>query len=154
MSRGIQGQSPPSQPVAFEGAQPILSVADLQRSVDYYTKVLGFTLNFHESIASVSRGRCAVFLVQGDQGNPGTWVWVGVSDVDALHDEYIKTGAKIRHPPTNFSWAYEIQVEDLDRNVLRLGCEPKAGQPFGPWRDMRGTLWGWTPAGWARKAAD
>jgi len=32
-------------------------------------------------------------------------------------------GVPIRMPPTNFSWAVEMQIEDPDRNVLRLGSE-------------------------------
>ena len=127
--------------VTFEATQPILRVNDLKASVDYYVSALGFTVDFVESIASVSRGRCAFFLVQGDQGHPGSWVWVGVSDVDALYAHYQASGAKIRQPPTNFPWACEMQVEDLDGNVLRCGSEPKPHEPFGPWRDMRGDLW-------------
>jgi catechol 2,3-dioxygenase-like lactoylglutathione lyase family enzyme len=70
--------------IAFEGSQPILGVGNLEASVDYYVNALGFKLDFRDAIASVSRGRCAIFLVEGDQGNPGTWAWVGVDDVDAL----------------------------------------------------------------------
>jgi predicted enzyme related to lactoylglutathione lyase len=138
----------------FEGAQPILRVGDLRTSVEHYAKVLGFKVDFFESIASVSRGRCSLFLVEGDQGNPGSWVWIGVSDVDALYAELTRSGAKIRQAPTNFPWACEMQVEDLDGNVLRLGSEPKRDQTFGPWRDMRGDLWDRTPQGdWRRRAA-
>jgi predicted enzyme related to lactoylglutathione lyase len=125
----------------FEGAQPILQVSNLQASVDYYVTTLGFKVDFIEIIASVSRGRCVLFLVEGDQGHPGTWVWVGVSDVDSVYEEYRRSGAKIRQPPTNFPWACEMQVEDPDGNVLRLGSEPKPNQTFGPWCDMRGDLW-------------
>jgi hypothetical protein len=46
------------------------------------------------------------------------------------------SGAKIRHPPTNYSWALEMQVEDLDGNVLRLGSAPRTGEPDGEWLDM------------------
>jgi len=125
----------------FEGAQPILRVGDLQTSVDYYVNVLGFKVDFHEIIASVSRDRCAIFLAEGDQGNAGTWVWIGVNDVDSLYEECRAKGARIRQPPTNFPWACELQVEDPDGNVLRLGSEPKPDEPFGPWQDMRGDLW-------------
>jgi catechol 2,3-dioxygenase-like lactoylglutathione lyase family enzyme len=138
--------APAAQPV-FEGSQPILRVADLETSVRYYVDVLGFKIDFHESIASVSRGRCALFLVQGDQGNPGSWVWIGVSDVDLVHAEYLRSGAKVRQPPTDFPWACEMQVEDPDGNVLRIGSESKAHRPFGPWRDMHGVLWQQQPDG-------
>jgi predicted enzyme related to lactoylglutathione lyase len=135
----------------FGGITPVFSVRDLRASVEYYVKALGFKLDFLESIASVSRDRCAIFLVQGDQGNPGSWAWVGVDDVGAVHQEYKASGAKIRQPPTNFSWACEMQVEDPDGNVLRIGSAPKAGVPQGPWCDMRGDLWHLTPAGkWIR----
>jgi uncharacterized glyoxalase superfamily protein PhnB len=141
----------PSNATRFGGVTPILSVRDLRASVDYYVKTLGFKLDFLDSIASVSRDRCAIFLVQGDQGHPGSWMWIGVDDVDAVHQEYMASGATIRQPPTNFSWACEMQVEDPDGNVLRIGSEPKAGVPHGPWRDMRGDLWHLMPAGkWIR----
>ena len=136
-----QPQAAPTLEPVFEGSQPILCVSDLEASVRYYVDVLGFRIDFHEAIASVSRGRCALFLVQGDQGAPGSWVWVGVSDVDLIHAEYLRSGARIRQPPTNFPWACEMQVEDLDGNVLRVGSESKPQQPIGPWRDMHGSLW-------------
>jgi len=136
-----QAQTAPALEPVFEGSQPILRVSDLEASVRYYVDVLGFRIGFHEAIASVSRGGCALFLVEGDQGNPGSWVWVGVSDVDLVHAEYLRSGARIRQPPTNFPWACEMQVEDLDGNVLRVGSESKPHQSIGPWRDMHGSLW-------------
>jgi catechol 2,3-dioxygenase-like lactoylglutathione lyase family enzyme len=134
-------ETPDKNGIVFGGVQPILRISNLQASVHYYTRVLGFVVDFQEIIASVSRGRCALFLVEGDQGHPGTWVWVGVSDVESLYDEYQRKGARIRQPPTNFPWALEMQVEDPDGNVLRFGSEPKAHVRFGPWLDMRGDRW-------------
>lgn len=129
--------------VEFENVSPILRVGNLSASLDYYTKVLGFKTDwrFADFIAAVSRGRCCIFLCQGDQGNPGSWVWIGVGDAEALHQELKARGAKVRHPPTNYKWALEMQIEDLDGNVLRMGSEPKEGQPYGPWLDMYGRVW-------------
>lgn len=129
--------------IEFEGVTPILPVRDLEASVAYYVNVLGFKVDWQDPgiIASVGRDRCHLFLVEGDQGHPGTWVWIGVSDAGALHEDYVARGATIRHPPTNFSWAYELQVEDPDGNVLRFASEPKSDQPTGNWRDMRGDVW-------------
>jgi catechol 2,3-dioxygenase-like lactoylglutathione lyase family enzyme len=127
----------------FGGVHPIFRVSSLSASLDYYVNRLGFRLDWEFSgiIACVSRGRCGIFLCEGDQGNPPAWVWIGLHDVTELHEEYIRTGAKIRQAPTNFKWACEMQVEDLDRNVLRLGSEPKDNVPYGPWLDMAGKLW-------------
>lgn len=47
----------------------------------------------------------------------------------------------IRQPPTNFSWACEIEIQDPVGNVMRIGSEPKKGVPFGPWLDMNGRRW-------------
>ncbi len=84
----------------------------------------------------------------------GTWVWIGVADVESLFDEYKRKGANVRHPPTNYLWAYEMQIEDPDGNVLRLGSEPKEDQPVGNWLDMHGRSWAMSPdGGWRRVEA-
>lgn len=140
--------------VNFEGVNPIFRVTDLSASADYYVQKLGFTVLWQTPyLVCVARGRCHLFLCEGDQGHAGGWVWVGVGDAEALHEEYRASGAKIRNPPTNFEWAYEMQVEDLDGNVLRLGSEPKSDEPIGEWLDMRGVRWAKSGDGsWARVA--
>ncbi len=143
----------PQFTVTFEGVNPILRVANVTASVDYYLHVLGFRLEWgSEGFACVSRGRCHLFLCQGDQGHPGSWVWIGVSSADDLLKEYRRSGARIRHEPTNYPWAWEMQVEDLDGNVLRMGSEPKEGQPTGEWLDMEGRRWLPQPGGGWKQA--
>ena len=44
----------------------------------------------------------------------------------------------MRHAPTNYWWACEMQIEDIDGNVLRIGAEPKDGVPMGEWLDASG----------------
>jgi len=128
---------------------PFFLCRDLKASLDYYVRVLGFQLDWQSPgiFASVSRGRASLFLCEGDQGRPGTWVWIGVEDAAALFEEYRQSGAKIRHNPTNYSWAYEMQVEDLDGNILRLGSASLPDQPFGEWLDMHGRRWQKQPDG-------
>ncbi len=84
-------------------------------------------------MASVSRDRASIMLCEGDQGNPGTWLWFGVNDADVLCDEYAAAGATIALPPTNYPWAYEFHAQDPDGHVLRFGSDPKADRPFSPW---------------------
>jgi catechol 2,3-dioxygenase-like lactoylglutathione lyase family enzyme len=126
----------------FGGAAPIFRVARLAASLEYYVTVLGFKIDWEEKgVASVSRDRCCLFLSQGDQGQPGAWAWIGVGDAEAVFEELRAKGARVRHPPTNYSWALELQVEDLDGNVLRLGSDPRKGEPVGEWLDMHGDAW-------------
>lgn len=137
----------------FGGVNPIFRVGALAASLDYYVKVLGFKIDWEHTgvIACVTRDRVGIFLSEGDQGHPGSWVWIGVGDVELLHEDMKRRGAKVRQPPTNFSWALEMQIEDLDGNVLRMGSEPKKDRPYGPWLDMHGQAWAPSPGGeWTR----
>jgi catechol 2,3-dioxygenase-like lactoylglutathione lyase family enzyme len=139
--------------IAFGGVTPVLRVRDVSVSTDYYVRLLGFKIDFQTpGFVSVSRGRCCLFLCEGDQGNPGSWVWIDAKDVEAVHEEYRGAGAKIRNPPTNYPWALEMQVEDPDGNVLRLGSDPRHDEPTGDWLDMRGNRWSATrEGGWVKK---
>jgi catechol 2,3-dioxygenase-like lactoylglutathione lyase family enzyme len=142
---------PKTGAVGFEGVCPILRVRSVEASVEYYVQRLGFKIDWQTpGFVSVSRGRSHIFLSEGDQGNPGTWVWIGVEDADALFEEYRANGARVRHAPTNYRWAYEMQVEDLDGNVLRLGSEPKDNEPIGEWLDMQGRRWKLVEGEWKR----
>lgn len=139
--------------LAFEGATPILRVADFEASVAYYEEALGFTLAWRDGrFGSVKRGNATIMLCEGSQGCAGTWLYLSVADADALHEEYLGRGAIIRHPPTNFPWgSRELHVFDPDGHVLRLGSEVRRGEPLGPWLDEAGARWLPQPDGsWRR----
>ena len=109
---------------------PILNVADLAASVAFYARVLGFKTDWNAgTTASVSRDGRAIMLCQQDQGPRGTWVWIGVDDIEPLYADFVAKSASIRLKPTNYTWAYEMQVEDPDGHVLRFGSDTKADQP-------------------------
>ena len=111
----------------FECADPILSVKDMARSIRYYVDVLGFSNADWggDDFTCVTRDNAGIYLSEGDQGQPATWVWIGVEDVEALYDEYKAKGATILHPPENYAWALEMKAGDPDGHVLRFGSEPK-----------------------------
>ena len=111
----------------FECANPILSVANMARSLQYYVEVLGF-MNAPWGGADftlVTRDNAGIYLAAGMQGHPGTWAWIGVEDVSALHDEYKAKGATISSPPKSYPWALEMTVTDPDGHVLRFGSDPR-----------------------------
>jgi catechol 2,3-dioxygenase-like lactoylglutathione lyase family enzyme len=117
--------------IKFEHATPVLRVTDMSVAVEYYVEVLGFRNADwgNDKFTLVSRDSAGIYLCQGGQGQPGTWVWIGVEDVEALHEEYAASGAKIRLS-NNYPWAYEMDVEDSDGHVLRFGSDRKDDRPF------------------------
>ncbi|SPE27619.1 putative lactoylglutathione lyase [Candidatus Sulfotelmatomonas gaucii] len=133
--------------IELGGVTPVLRVADVEASIRYYVDKLGFKVKWgypadgEASFVSISRGKTSLFLSAGDQGHPGSWVWIDGKDVDRLHEEFKLSGARIRNPPTNYAWALEMQVEDLDGNILRIGSDPRPGEPIGEWLDMHGQRW-------------
>jgi predicted enzyme related to lactoylglutathione lyase len=112
--------------VHFENCQPILRVEDMALALRFYVDLLGFeNANWgDESFTNISRDSAGIYLCQGDQGQGKAWIWIGVEDVQKLHDEYQALGVAIRMPPTNFPWALEMHVEDPDGNIIRFGSEP------------------------------
>jgi uncharacterized glyoxalase superfamily protein PhnB len=114
-----------------ENITPILRVERLDASIEYYVNALGFQVDWQDgAMASVSRDGHAIMLCEGAQGNPGTWVWLGVEDTQALCEELVIHGALITQAPTNYPWAYEMRVTDPDGHVLRFGSEPRDDMAF------------------------
>ena len=135
--------------VSVGHSTPILRVADLDASLAYYANSLGFALAWrHGDFAQIERGDAALMLCEGEQGNPGTWLYITVSDVDALEREIRPRGARIRIGPVNYPWdARELHVTDLDAHVLRFGSDVVPGEPLGDWIDSAGRRWRPQPDG-------
>ena len=112
---------------------PILPVTKLAVSVDFYTKKLGFKLDWGnvetDKICSVSRDGASIMLVENEQQFRPAWVWIGLED-DSLFAHYRAQGVKVLQEPKNFSWAYEMKFADPDDNILWLGTEPKSDLPL------------------------
>lgn len=110
-----------------ENIIPILNVLSLARSLDFYQDVLGFKKDWSmEGFGCVSRDGSQLFLAQGGQGQAGTWLWVGVHDVNRMYADCIEKGATIRSEMVDNPWAREFAVADPDGHVLRFGGETEA----------------------------
>lgn len=120
----------------FECCDPILRVEDMEAAVRYYVEVLGFEPASwgDDNFTCVTRDAAGIYLCKGDQGHTGSWVWIGVEDVEKLHEELKASGAKIRQEPRNYPWALEMHVEDMDGNVLRMGSDAKVDRPYQAWK--------------------
>ena len=117
----------------IENITPVLYVKDLSRSLAFYVDILGFKKAEwgDENFTGLGRDNSGLYLCKGGQGNPGTWIWIGFDgDIFSLHQQLISKGVTIKLPPTNFSWAYEMRVEDPDGHILRFGTDPNEKEPF------------------------
>ncbi len=120
----------------IENIAPILNVSDMKASLRFYVDVLGFKAAEwgDDNFTLVGRDNTGIYLSKGDQGHPGTWVWIGFDgDIHELHRALKSKNAIIKLAPTNFSYAYELQVLDPDGHVLRFGTDPNHNEPFVSW---------------------
>lgn len=99
----------------------------------FYIDLLGFAEATwgDDHFTSIHLDKKGLYLCQGEQGTAGTWIWIGFDgDIFSLYYELRAKGATIRMPPSNYSWAMEMQVEDPDGHVLRFGTDPDFDKPF------------------------
>jgi len=92
----------------------------------YYTEKLGFRKAWEygepPSFGCVKRDSIELFLCLNEQGQPGMWISFFVLNVDLLHQELQKRGAKIVRAPVDEPWGMrEFLVEDLDGHTFRIG---------------------------------
>src|SRR5262249_5732120 len=114
---------------------PILYASDFARTLSYFTETLGFKKLWDwgdpPGFGAVARDKIEIFLCQGGQGNPGTWMEIFVEDVDDLYEEIAAKGAVVRQAPQDEPWGVrEMQVECPDGHILRFGT----GLPSAPER--------------------
>ena len=117
---------------------PTLKCKDLNESLDFYTNVLGFALEFSHSnddhrlvFAGIKKDSCLIHLSShaGD-GVYGSVVYAVVEEVDGLFEEFVKRGLKpnktdspVHQGPTTQTWGMrEFYVDDPNGNTLRFGC--------------------------------
>jgi len=110
----------------FEKSNPILYSEDIERSLAYYTEVLGFEEKWSwgnpPDFGGVMKDDVEIFFCLKNQGNPGTWLALMVDNVDEYYERIKIKGAKIVAPPLNKEWNMrEMCVEDPDGHMLRIG---------------------------------
>ena len=115
-------------------------VTDVERSIAFYTKELGFALEAHvgKAFASVSLGKLRLILggpgssgarplPDGQKQKPGGWnrILVYVDDLDAHIDRLRNDGVHFRNDVEAGPGGKQIQIEDPDGNPIELHEAPK-----------------------------
>jgi catechol 2,3-dioxygenase-like lactoylglutathione lyase family enzyme len=116
---------------SVERINPCLNVHDVSASVKYYVDVLGFDLYVETpNLGIVERDGHQIHLNKSAGDIFAQQVWVGVGDIEVLYEGYKTKGIIFKQEPTNYSWAYQMVVEDLDGNLLTLGSGPLKDEPY------------------------
>lgn len=122
----------------FHGVQPVLPVADVAVSAEYFRAVLGFEIDFLEGDPPV-HGR----IKKGD-GSWGQPIYIHLSraepqavhpsgelrihvghDLDGLFEEYRRLGVEVLFAPVSQPWGLrEFAVRETNGHVLRFCAEP------------------------------
>lgn len=109
----------------IENTIPVLPVRDLERSIEFFQRTLGFDLQWKTpEVCSIARDGCSIMLQRRSDGSRAT-VWIGL-DGHSLYAKLAECGATILQPPTKQPWAYEMKIADPDGNTLWFGADPEA----------------------------
>ena len=120
-------------PVSFHGVR--YQVADVARSVDFYTRQLGFTLGHQQlpAFAAVSIENLTLLLSgpqasgsrpmpDGKRQEPGGWnrIVLRVNDLPALIETLKAARVRFRNAMEVGPGGRQVQVEDPDGNPIEL----------------------------------
>ena len=111
----------------------VMRVKDVLQARDYYRDKLGFDVAFEYGSPVFYIGLCSgevtIHLVSAaetkHQAGQGA-VSIFVDDVDALHADLVKRGAKVLKEPKDYDYGLrDFDVADLDGNMIFFGMESK-----------------------------
>jgi predicted enzyme related to lactoylglutathione lyase len=112
--------------VAWQKANPVYPVADIDHSVAWYRRVFGWEPGVLNPVYAVlcSNGVSVLHLVKKGAGHLSigspaqAQFWID-SQLDELFDEVKGRGAKIVQSPTDQPWGHrDFMVEDPDGNLV------------------------------------
>jgi uncharacterized glyoxalase superfamily protein PhnB len=108
-------------------AIPELPVTNLDNSIDYYKKCLGFSVDwqYEDGICGVSNGNMCLFLNKKEIDEAGkTTVWLNLESkeqMDQLYNKWAENGAEIVSIVETKPWGlYEFTITDPDKNKIRV----------------------------------
>ena len=116
---------PTSNPEQFYQGAPLLLVADVSATADFYRSILGFKSDPEAETPDytvVWRDNAAVHLAKGDGAPTGVRIFFWVKDVNALHEEVINRGAAIAVPLETRSYGVrDFSIRDPNGVVVVFG---------------------------------
>lgn len=112
----------------IESVSPILSVNDLEKSIDFYRHALGFDLAWSwgepPDIAAVCRDGVEITLTQRAGAKPAgaAHFYLGVSGIDGYYQSLVDAGVTIVVPLGDRPYGMrDFRMEDPSGNELSIG---------------------------------
>lgn len=117
----------------MRGSTTIFTVRDIAASLAYFRDRVGFDIAFEYGTPPIYAGLCSgavsLHLVAASRAPrpPGhAAVCIFVDDVDALHADLVRRGARILNAPQDQDYGLrDFGVADIDGNMIFFGTETK-----------------------------
>jgi len=111
-------------------------VSDLERSIGFYTKTLGFDLDFRyeDFYAGVIKDGCSIHLKQGQplikertakRNNEDVDIIFSVEEIEALYDEFSDKSIQIIQSLREMPYGKEFYITDPDGYIIAFLAEAK-----------------------------
>jgi uncharacterized glyoxalase superfamily protein PhnB len=111
---------------------PVVATDDVEKSIDYYTGVLGFVPDFRYGdppvYAGVRSGEAEIYfsldpalarMLKDTRFNPEIFIWV--TDANSLFDFHVTKGAEIIEPVADRPWgARQYTIRDINGYHLKF----------------------------------
>ena len=108
---------------------PQLLVTDLEHSIEFYTKKLGFDLEFRyeDFYAGIIKDSCSIHLKSGKplieerkskKENDDLDIVFSVEDVENLYEEFVNKSVEIIQPLCDRPYGREFYIADPDGYIL------------------------------------
>ena len=123
----------------FTHAFPVVAVADLDAALDFYTKRLGFALDWRngDHLAVIGNGVVSLFLRPFSAGGLGpAAIILNVDNADAVHDAWSAADVLIVNPIGTRPWGMrEFTARDPDGNELTVGHVDESAADYSDFSD-------------------
>ena len=105
---------------------PTYQVSDVNATIDFYTKKLGFTLGFTwgegPHMAGLNIGDVSIHVIHGTPNPKGHMIYFAVGDADELFEFQKANGVEVMMPPTDQPYDMrDYRIKDLDGYELGFG---------------------------------